>query len=211
MKHLYPILFLLLIGCVNVSAQDVFSMQSKTKGFSAGVHLGLVSYANDILHAEPEGGAGFGLELQYGFSHQFAVALAFQNFAVATKSLENGSYNTSIESPYPYTEIDLIGKYIFGSTNSKLRPNLSLGLNYTRSKETWYYPDFFATIVETYSGYGFCGGGGLRYFLNTQMSLDFSFLVTSGDFTTSLANGTEFDFEHWYLSYKGMVGFMYHF
>ena len=64
---------------------------------------------------------------------------------------------------------------------------------------------------RTYSGFGFVGGGGLHYFLNTDMSLDLSLLVTSGDFTTTLINGEELDVEHWYLSYRGMVGFNYHF
>jgi len=211
MKLQYLFVMLSIMSYEVVSGQDVVAIQSKTKGLSAGVHLGFVSYTNDNLHLETEGGTGYGAQLQYGFNHQIAAAFAFQHYSISTKSLDNGSTAYNIDSPYPYTEIELIGKYIFGSTNSKLRPNIALGLNFTRSKETYYNPNFNFVSNETYSGYGICGGGGLRYFLNTQMSIDFTLMVSSGNFTTNLVNGQEVDFEHWFLTYKGLFGFMYHF
>jgi len=211
MKILYQLVSLIIVCSANLSGQDVIEMQSKTKGLSAGIHVGFISYTDDKIHTETEAGLGYGAQIQYGFSHQFAVALSFQHFAITTQSYPNTDIPYNIDSPYPYTEADLIGKYIFGSTNSKLRPNISLGFNYTKSKETYYNPVFNYTSLETYSGFGFCGGGGLAYFLNTQMSLDLSLIFHSGDFTTTLINGQELDFAHSYFNVEGLVGFNYHF
>ena len=66
-----------------VSGQDVVAIQSKTKGLSAGIHLGFVSYTNDNLHLETEGGTGYGAQLQYGFNHQIAAAFAFQHYSIS--------------------------------------------------------------------------------------------------------------------------------
>lgn len=205
MKINYLIGLMILGFCSALSGQDVIEMNSTSKGLSAGVHLGFLSYTDDKIHAETEGGVGFGAEVQYGFTHQIAVALAFQQYAVTSQSINN------IDSPYPYTEIELLGKYIFGSSNQKFRPNLTLGLNYTKSKESFYDPNTNFYSLETYSGLSICGGGGLRYFLSPHMSVDLSLLFNWGDYTTTLINGQEYDFVHSYFSWKSLFGFAYHF
>jgi len=205
MKIHYLIGLMILGLCDAISGQGVIEMNSTTKGLSAGVHLGFLSYTDDKIHAETEGGVGFGAEVQYGFTHQIAVALAFQHYSVTSQSLYN------IDSPYPYTEIEVLGKYIFGSSNHKFRPNLTLGINYTKSKESFYNPNNNFYSLETYSGVSLCGGGGVHYFLNPNMSIDFAMLFNWGDYTTTLINGQDYDFDHSFFSWKTLFGFAYHF
>ncbi len=205
------VLALLILSSTTLFAQGSIEQQSTTKGVSASLNAGYISYTADGIHLETETGPGFGAQIQYGFSHKFAVAVSYQHFSIATQSEENFDTPYNIDSPYPYNEIDIVGKFIFGSTDSKLRPNLSIGFNFTRSKETYYDPLFDFTSLQTYSGYSICGGGGIRYFLNTNMSLDLSVLYHSGTFTTTLYNGQDIDFTHDFLSFKGLLGFAYHF
>lgn len=205
MKIHYLIGLIILGFYSTASGQDVIQMNSTTEGLSAGVHLGLLSYTDDKIHAETEGGVGFGAEVQYGFTHQIAASLAFQHYSVTPKSIN------STDTKYPYTEIELLGKYIFGSSDQKLRPNLTLGINYTKSKENFYDPQFNFASLQTYSGLSLCGGGGLRYFLSSQMSIDLALLFNWGDYTTTLINGQEVDVEHSYFSWKTLLGFSYHF
>ena len=205
MKIHYLVGLMLLVYSYNVSGQEIVEMNSTTKGLSAGVHLGFLSYTDDKIHAATEGGVGFGAEVQYGFTYQIAAALAFQHYSVTSQSL------ASTDTKYPYTEIELLGKYIFGSSNHKFRPNLTLGVNYTKSKESYYYPNTNFYSLETYSGLSLCAGGGLRYFFNPHMSVDLSMLFNWGDYTTTLINGQEVDFPHSYFSWKTLIGFMYHF
>lgn len=189
----------------NLSAQQVIEMKSKTNGFSAGVHVGYLSYQDDQIHPSTDNGLGYGAHIQYGFNHKFAIDLAFQHYAVKSKSSNN------INSPYPYTELDCTARFSFGSTNTQLRPFLLAGVNYTRSQELFEDPFTFFQSLETYSGYGFAGGFGVSYFVQPEISIDITLLVHSGSYVNTTINGADFQFDHSYLSYIGLGGISYHF
>jgi opacity protein-like surface antigen len=205
--RIYPF-FVFLICLLSVSilnGQDNITIASQTKGFSGGVRLGYLSYTNDDVHPFTEGGIGYGAQLQYGFSHPISIAFSYQHFGVTSRTDNNTL------SPYPYDEFDLIGKYIFGSTASQWRPYLSLGLNYTRTKESFYYANVNVETLEKYSGSSFCVGGGVSYFINSKWSLDLAGLFHTGAFTTILIDGDQLDESFSFSSFTGLVGIFYHF
>ncbi len=201
--------FYLLLTCLLITGmlygQGSISIASQTKGFSAGVRGGYLSYTNNDVHPFTDDGIGYGIQLQYGFSHKFMAAFAFQHFDVTSRT-ENNTM-----SPYPYDEYDLTGKFIFGSTNSKWRPYLSVGVNYTQTKESFYYINFNLNTLEKYSGSSFCFGGGVSYFINSQLSIDLAGLYHSGAFTTIVINGDDISDSFAYSSVTGMLGLFYHF
>ncbi|MGB3080810.1 MAG: outer membrane beta-barrel protein, partial [Saprospiraceae bacterium] len=162
---------LLIFSCIcigNLSSQEVIAIHSKTKGFSFGIHGSYLDYTAKSLHYEAQTGPGFGGFVQYGFSHQWAVSLAVQHYFMDPKTID------LLNSPYPYTEFDLTGKYIFGSSNSVVRPFLALGGNYTTQDESFYDATGFFVLETTYSGFSGCGGAGVAIFLTNQLSIDIS-------------------------------------
>ncbi|MBK9981746.1 MAG: hypothetical protein IPP15_04875 [Saprospiraceae bacterium] len=207
MKILISLLFVFLSGYSNfVFSQETIGVKSSTKGFSIGGHGAYLSYTASSLQFEPHTGYGFGGYLQYGFTHQIAVALNVQHYWMDPKTTE------LIKSPYPYTEIDLIGKYIFGSTNSPVRPFLSLGGNYSTQEEMFYdiSDPNLKKIDATYSGFTACGGAGINFFLTPRFTIDLSGLYHLGAFGVT-QNGTHYDATYDFTAFKFLGGFSYHF
>lgn len=200
------LLIMLVFGVQKLISQDIIEMRSQTIGFSGGIHVAYLSYTQDYLHEEAQDGIGFGAQIQYGFNHQFAASLAYQFY-----SLNSGS-TPILNSPYPFSEVDLLGKYIFGSTTTPLRPYISLGLNYSRSKQDFYnQQNNFEYTSATYSGITFCGGGGLSYFFSPEWSVDASFLFHTGSFSTIYENRVLIDDSLKFTSIRGTAGVVYHF
>ncbi|MBC7883898.1 MAG: outer membrane beta-barrel protein, partial [Saprospiraceae bacterium] len=175
----------------------------KTKGFSAGVHAGYLSYTANNLLFEANTGFGFGGFVQYGFSHQLALSLGIQHYYMDPKTI------ALLNSPYPYTEFDITAKYIFGSTNSVVRPFLALGGNYTTQDE-FFEDDIEGLIEATYSGFSGCGGAGVAFFLTNQLSLDISAYYHIGSFGV-IQNRIKYDVTYDFTAYKGLAGISYHF
>ncbi|MEP6646417.1 MAG: hypothetical protein ABJC12_04960 [Saprospiraceae bacterium] len=204
MKILLPLVCIFVAGCtVSLYSQEEFSLKSKTKGFSIGAHAAYLSYTASSLLFEPNTGVGYGGYIQYGFTHQIAVAINVQHYKMDPKTIE------LLNAPYPYNEIDLIGKYIFGSTNSQLRPFLSLGENYARQVE-----EFLGSqqedIKAVYSGLSTCGGAGIYFYLSPELTVDLSGLYHIGSFGV-VQNGVSFNDKYDYSAFKFMGGFSYHF
>ncbi|HZV71121.1 MAG TPA: hypothetical protein VFG10_16315 [Saprospiraceae bacterium] len=204
MKILISLFFVFLSGYTNrVFSQEIVAVRSITKGFSIGGHAAYLSYTASSLQFEPHTGVGYGGYIQYGFNHQLAVALSVQHYKMDPKTTE------LIESPYPYTELDLIGKYIFGSTNSRLRPFVSLGGNYSTQEEMFYGPNL-EVIDATYSGFTACGGAGMNFFLTPNLTFDVSGLYHLGAYGVS-QNGVQYENTYDFTAFKFLGGFSYHF
>ncbi|MBK9981749.1 MAG: hypothetical protein IPP15_04890 [Saprospiraceae bacterium] len=136
MKILHSIFLLIfLLFSFSLSAQDPISNLSISKGLSLGAHAAYISHENDVYHAEPEYAIGYGVRIQYGFNHKMAVALSYQHYSIKPKSI-NSNVNR-----YPLFEYDIIGEYIFGTSISRLRPNLQAGFNFTTTEESYFYPE----------------------------------------------------------------------
>ncbi|MFZ1677617.1 MAG: hypothetical protein WBP41_01465 [Saprospiraceae bacterium] len=207
MKILISLFFVFLFGYTNhMFSQETLSGKSITKGFSIGVHGAYLSYTASSLQFEPHTGYGFGGYIQYGFTHQLAVALSVQHYMMDPKTTD------LIKSPYPYTEFDLIGKYIFGSTNSPLRPFLALGGNYSTQEEMFYdiNDPNLKKIDAIYSGFTACGGAGINFFLTPQLTIDLTGMYHLGAFGVT-QNDVHFDRTYDFTAFKFLGGFSYHF
>jgi len=205
MKILISLFFVFLSGYSHrIFSQEIVAINSMTKGFSIGGHAAYLSYTASSLQFEPHTGVGYGGYIQYGFTHQLAVAINVQHYKMDPKTTE------LIESPYPYTEIDLIGKYIFGSTNSKLRPFLSLGGNYSTQEEMFYDPNTGGEIDAIYSGFTACGGAGLNIFLTPNLTFDLSGLYHLGAYGVT-QNEIHYETTYDFTAFKFLGGFSYHF
>jgi hypothetical protein len=198
----------------SVFSQEQITLASKTKGFSAGVHAAYISHENNAFHAEPEYALGYGIIAQYCFNHKIAVAISYQHYSIEPKS------PNSIVDHYPLFEYDIIGKYIFGSSASKLRPNLQAGFNFTNTEEGFYYAQLDGYIdvytTEEYYGTLFLVGGGLSYYLTPEVSADLSFIIHAGQFTkayltTNYTDTEKIDIESDIFNLNGLLGIQYHF
>lgn len=197
-----------LVAPFQLFSQAVIELKSNTSGLAAGVQFGYMSYEDDQIHASSENGFGYGGHLQYGFNNKFGVDLSYMHYEVKSNSINN------LNSPYPYTAIDLTARFFFGSTSTPIRPFLSAGVNYTRSQELFEFQDvngFFFESNEIYSGYGFAGGFGIYFFITPDVSIDLSVVADSGAYINTTVNGQDFQFDHRYLSYIGQGGVSYHF
>lgn len=215
-------LTLLILFCLFFSSllngQDQIMLASKTKGFAAGANFAYVSYENDGIHAYTESGVGYGVIGQYGINHKIAVALSYQHYFILPKS--SNSALSDGKTHYPLNEVDITGKYIFGSTTSNLRPYVQAGFNFTNTEEGFYYPqlggytDVYST--EEYYGKSIVLGAGLSYFFNSNVSADLSLLVHTGQFTTgylttNYTDTEKFSVEDDFFNVNGLLGLQYHF
>ncbi|MFZ1676261.1 MAG: hypothetical protein WAT91_03255, partial [Saprospiraceae bacterium] len=112
---------------------------------------------------------------------------------------------------YPYLEVDGSVIFNFGSTNTKLRPMISVGGTYTKMSESYYNFTTGNIQDEVYSGIGFVGGAGLSYFINTKLSVDLLFQIHSGAFSKTLVNRLPLNVQHSYFTFNGLLGISYHF
>ncbi|HZV71119.1 MAG TPA: outer membrane beta-barrel protein [Saprospiraceae bacterium] len=207
MKILVSLLFLNSVFFITkLSGQEVIAMLSRTHRLSAGANAGFISYTSPRLHTNTETGFGYGMFIQYGFNHRVAASFSYQHFAIKSQD----GLERVVNSPYPYNDLSLTGKYFFGSTTTKLRPNLAIVINYTKSKENNQYTSTYLSH-ETFSGLSFGGGGGLSYFVDPQVSIDISILYNTGTYTTNYQDGFIVDFTYKFSSIKGFAGVSYHF
>ncbi|MCC6753260.1 MAG: outer membrane beta-barrel protein [Saprospiraceae bacterium] len=185
-------------------AQDYLTSRSRTKGLSGAISMGYLSYTSDELHQESQSGWGFGLNIEYGLTHRLAFDLSFQRFSV-------NSGNSLVEnSPYPFYELELAGKFYFAGSDQRLRPYLGVGVNYSRQNEEFYDEyDNFNDVV--YNGFAVLGRGGLGYYPseNWRVEGDFSFDV--GSFSNILVNREPVDDSYSFYAWKTRLGIRYFF
>ncbi|MBC7883900.1 MAG: outer membrane beta-barrel protein [Saprospiraceae bacterium] len=215
MKNLQSIfLFIFFLISYSLTGQEQITMASISKGISAGVHLAYISHENDSYHPEAETGLGYGIIAQYGINHSIAVAFSYQHY-----SIESKSGNTLVKR-YPLFEYDFIGKYIFGSSTSQLRPYLQAGFNFTNTEEGYYYPELGTFLdvytTEEYYAKSFLAGAGLSYYFTPHISADLNLIVHAGQFTktyvTSNYTPTEtIRIKSDLFNVNGQVGVQYHF
>ncbi len=215
MKSLHPIF--ILIFCLytfSLAAQDQIMMSSISKGLSLGAHAAYISHENDVYHAKPEKALGYGLRIQYGFNHKMAVAISYQHYSIKPKSI-NSNVNR-----YPLFEYDIIGEYIFGSSVSRLRPNLQAGFNFTNTEESYHYQELGVytnvNTTEEYYAIAFLAGAGLSYYFSPNISADLTINVHTGQFnkvylTTNYTPTEKIDIQSDLFDLNGLLGFQYHF
>ena len=215
MKNLQPIFLLIFFAfSFALTAQDEISILSKSKGLSLGAHAAYISHENDLYHAVPEYGLGYGIRAQYGINHNIAVAISYQHYSVQSKS------GNSLVVRYPLFEYDIIGKYIFGSSTSRLRPSVQAGFNFTNTEEGYYYEELggYTDVYTTEEYYGktFLAGAGLSYYFTPKISGDINFIVHTGQFTkvyltTNYTPTEKGDIASDVFNLNGLLGVQYHF
>ena len=166
-----------LLGAASgVSAQE----RSSTRGVLLGAHLSATALQLDEDGAgDAERGGGLGITLGYGFTDRFSLLLRLAG--------ANISYAGDADGSYGLGDVDLGGRYSFGSTAAALRPYAELGVSATAVTDTFEGEDV------TFSGGGVFVGGGLEYFFTRKVALDAGLVLGKGKFTTVDVSGTTSD------------------
>lgn len=167
----------LLGATTGASAQD----RSSTRGLLLGLHLGAAAVQLDEEGAGgAENGGGLGLTLGYGFTDHFALLLRADGASINYEDdVEEGSYGLG--------NVDLGGRYSFGSAAAALRPYAELGVSATA------LVDEIEDEEITFSGGAVFLGGGLEYFFSRRVALDAGLVIGKGKLTTVEFGGTSTD------------------
>ncbi|MBP8726044.1 MAG: outer membrane beta-barrel protein [Saprospiraceae bacterium] len=194
---------LLILGQAGLS-QDYLTNRSQTKGLSGAVTMGYLSYTSDKLHQEAQGGWGFGLNLEYGLTHRLAFDLSFQRFSV------NSGSSLVENSPYPFYELELAGKFYFAGSDQRLRPYLGFGVNYSRQNEEFYDElDNYNDVV--YNGFAVLGRGGVGFYPSENWRIEGDFCFDIGSFSNILINRDPVEDSYSFYAWKTRMGIRYFF
>jgi hypothetical protein len=182
-------------------AQD--ELKSHTRGFVLGGH-----FNSSAVQVDEEGsggaeqGVGGGVNLGYGVSEHVTV---FLRGDFANIDYENGDIGS-----YVLGNVDLGGRYTFGSYLAALRPYAELG--FTGSSIHDQVDQDGETLDVTLMGGAIMLGGGLEYFLTEHVAVDGGLILGKGRFTTANVEGETFDIDEFdYTSTRLNVGVNFHF
>jgi len=203
-------LMLIFASSVSLISQEAIAMRSKTKGFSVNANAAYLAYTGEeqLLHPNPQYGFGVGGQIQYGITHQIALAVGYQAYKIKTD-------NEYVIDPYSYTEIDLLFKYTLGSTSSPFRSNLIGLVNFVNTEQSFYDAQFNDYYETFFSGISFGGGAGIAYFfapqISAELSLFYQFTQLTEQEQSSIFGDFTYDIDIPLRSYKGLLGLAYHF
>lgn len=169
---------MLLAGAGQAAAQD----RSSTRGLMLGVHLNAAAIQLDEDEgSDAENGIGGGLILGFGFSEQLSL---FLRGDAAEISEDN---DTGEDGSFTLVNLDLGGRYTFGSTAAALRPYAELGFSGTGLG--FELTDGTQSADGVFSGAGLFLGGGLEYFFTPKAALNVGLTVGKGRFTAATVDG----------------------
>ncbi len=213
LHHIFLIIFCLV--SFSIIAQDELSLASISKGFSAGAHAAYISHENNLIHGA-EYGYGFGVRVQYGINHNIAVAVSYQNYFIKPQRVYS-----SLLDRYQLFEYDVIGEYIFGTSISRLRPNLQAGFNLTATDESYLFEELDGHqnvgTTDEFSGITILAGGGLSYYCNPKLSVNLTLMMHTGQFTKYFQTKSYDEITKQYhvnsavFNLNGLLGVQYHF
>jgi hypothetical protein len=168
----------LLAGAGHAAAQD----RSSTRGLLLGAHLnGTAIQLDEDEGTDAENGIGGGLIVGFGFSEQFSVFLRGDGANISEDS-DAGEDNT-----FTLVNLDLGGRYTFGSTAAALRPFAEAG--FTATGLGFELTDGTQSADVVFSGGGLFLGGGLEYFFTPKAALNVGLAVGKGRFTAVSVDG----------------------
>ena len=171
-----------------VNGQDIMS---NTAGISASLSPVYASwesesfFLSDLASLEPNG-YGINIEVAYGVNQNITAALGFSSL--------NFNHNEDWQK-YSFSLVNVLGRYNFGATLSAFRPFLEAGLSSISNKVDPVSLDNSGSYELRNSGLGFVGGGGLDYFLKSNLCIDLKAQFHSGNFSTSELDGLELEID----------------
>jgi len=167
-------------------SQDV---QSSASGFS--VH-GAFSYSSwssdsfflsDLADSEPVG-IGLKLGVGYGISEKISLHANFYSLSFQ-REFEWDTFN--------FTSQTLGARFTFGATLSKWRPNFEFGLARVVNNIGPVFFDSIDNLELRNSGFGIQLGGGVDYYINTNLAITAQANYLFGNFSDSTFSGVQFD------------------
>lgn len=188
------ILFFLL-GLMAIGTQlHSQSVQSISQGFSVHLHGQIARwnssslFLSDISGEDPTG-LGIGVELRYGITSIISGYLGFEGINFDNHD-EWENYKTKLYR--------LGGQYNFGGTTSKIRPFLHAGgvyqnFNLARIFINGTEPVDNAKLVS--KGFAVEIGGGLKYYVIPEFSLELAVTGQFGKYGSNFVNGSKYSFE----------------
>jgi len=184
-KILYLIIFTCFI-CFNVNSQDI---QSSTTGFSGYAAFSYSSWTSesfflsDLAELEPNG-LGIKIGIGYGITEKLSIHANHYGLSF-NRNLEWNKFNISMQT--------LNARFSFGATLSKWRPNFEAGLVAVSNKVDPVLFDGFDDVELKNSGVGLHLGGGLNYYVNTNLTISAQASYKYGSFSDITISGTDYD------------------
>ena len=170
----------LLAGAGQAAAQE----RSSTRGLLLGAHVNATAIQLDEDGGtDAENGIGGGLILGFGFSEQFSLFLRGDGASISEDS------DTGEDGSFTLVNLDLGGRYTFGTTAAALRPYAEAGFSGTGLG--FERPDGTQSADAVFSGAGLFLGGGLEYFFTPKAALNVGLAVGKGRFTAVTVDGGE--------------------
>jgi len=167
-------------------SQDV---QSSASGFSV---QGAFSYSSwssdsfflsDLADSEPLG-IGLKLGVGYGISEKISLHANFYSLSFQ-REFEWDTFN--------FTSQTLGARFTFGATLSKWRPNFEVGLARVVNNIGPVFFDSIDNLELRNSGFGIQLGGGVDYYINTNLAITAQANYLFGNFSDSTFSGVQFD------------------
>lgn len=184
-------IFILIVSMIALTDDDLHGQDilSSASGFSV---QGAFSYSSwssdsfflsDLADSEPVG-IGLKLGVGYGITEKISLHANFYSLSFQ-REFEWDTFN--------FTSQTLGARFTFGATLSKWRPNFEFGL--ARVVNT-IGPVFFDTIDNLElrnSGLGIQLGGGVDYYINTNIAITAQANYLFGNFSDTTFSGVQFD------------------
>ena len=190
---------ILIVAILTISFQtnaQTISQRSSTTGLTGGVELGLFSYAlDDERHTAS---TSVKAKLNYGIDEMFSVGLNY---------LHSFNIEQFIEPNFSANVFQLEGRINFGSTQSVLRPTIAANLSYSTSDPGLLEGDYHR--MSLLKGFGFGVNAGLKYFLNTAMSISGNADFITGRYTDNVFDGEKDDQNYHFNLLSFTIGFNY--
>lgn len=189
-------IFSLLLFTTTLSAQ-VVSQQSTNEGFSITGSLGYHTWNADDISGEALGGIAISLSPSYGFNDHIQAYINLE-FAPA---VESGS--DFIDS-YPVHQIELGARFNFAGTTTKLRPFVQATI---ANHSLTFNDDINQKFKFSGSTIGF--GGGLKYFVETNMAIQAMVQYDFGSYDNNSIDNFTLDQSFDMNTGRMMFGFVY--
>ncbi len=193
---------LLIVSFLVISFQlnsQTITQKSSTTGITGGLELGSISWnSSDLEQLEYMTTVGLKAKLNYGIDEMFSLGLNYIQ-SLKFKYFDNTSFSLNV--------FQLEGRLHFGSTQSSLRPTIAANVLYSTSD-----PILISEQLESRSmlkGFGFGLNAGLKYFLNTNLSISGNVEYMNGRYTDNVFAGQEDEYTYNYNLISFTVGLNY--
>ena len=183
-KIVCSIVFAFSISSCLVS-QDI---QSSSTGFSVSAAFSYSTwnsesfFLGDLAELEPTG-IGIKIGAGYGFNERISVHANYYGLSFKQEN-EWETFNITLQT--------LSARWTFGATLSKWRPSFEAGLAYGRNKVDPVQFDGFDELEVINSGFGIHLGGGINYYVTTNIAVHILGDYVFGNFTSTTLSGIEF-------------------